>query len=213
MRGLWSAGDRFRRGQSVTVRPAEGRLDAGTADTALELLGPDGETARELDSGAQREMSAILSLSALTTDLAEQYLERLARPIPSLTPAAGVQIVTSGYAARAAVERDPGRFGVPGGLPATLSVPPARNGRAPQGLLTRVVKATRSGFAHHRVVTPGAWDGFVVLLTFRLHSAVAGAGDGEGPGLVAAEVVDGLARFGWVLRMVDVRYGQEPERR
>lgn len=211
---FWSAGERFRRGQSVTVRAADGRVDRGTADAALALLGVDGDKARDLDAEADREATALVSLSPLTTQLAEQYLERLARPIPSLTPAAGVQIVTRGYAARTVVERDPARFGAPSSLD-HLSLPPLRKGRPPQDLLTRAVKATRRSFSDHRAVPAGAWDGFVVLVTARVHqlAPVAGGAEDDDDGLLAAEVVDGLARFGWVLRLVDARYGQEPERR
>lgn len=213
LKRLWSAGERFRRGQSVTVKAADGRVDAGTADAALGLLGDDADTARDLDVEADREASGLASLSTLTTQLAEQYLERLARPIPSLGPAAGVQIVTRGYAARTVVERDPARFGAPAAL-SELPLPALRNGRPPQDLLTRAVKATRRAFPNYRVVPPGAWDGFVVLLTARVHqmAPAAGADDDAGDQLLAAEVVDGLARFGWVLRLVDARYGQEPER-
>lgn len=198
----------------MTVRPAEGRLDSTTAGAAVDLLGPDGDTARALDAAAEREMSGLVSLSALTTDLAERYLERLARPIPSLTPGAGVQLVTRGYAARVALERDPARFGVTV-APPPLPLPALRNGRPPQDLLTRAVKATRRKFAAHRVVSEGAWDGFVVLLTARVHESEGprgATGEDADPGPVAIDVVDGIARFGWVLRMVDVRYGQEPER-
>ena len=212
LKKLRSAGDRLRRGRSVTVRAAEGPLDRETADAALDLLGPEGDTARELDEEAEREMSRLVSLSALTTDLAEQYLERLARPIPSLTPAAGVQIVSRGYAARMALDRDPARFGAAVSPPGLKALPPLRNGRPPQDLLTRAVKATRRTFPSHRVVSAAAWDGFVVLTTSRVHQMpgrASGTDDAAGP--VAVEVVDGLARFGWVLRMVDVRYGLEPD--
>ena len=196
------------------MKPAEDPLDSATAGAALELLGADGDTARELDAEAEREMSGLVSLSALTTDLAEQYIERLARPIPSLTPGAGVQLVTRGYAARVAVERDPARFGATA-APTLLPLPPLRNGRPPQDLLTRAVKATRRKFAANRVVSEAAWNGFVVLLTARVHESERprGRSDEDGdPGPIAIDVVDGIARFGWVLRMVDVRYGQEPER-
>lgn len=196
------------------MRSAEGRLDSVTAGAALELLGPDGDTARELDAAAEQEMGGLVSLSALTTDLAERYLERLARPIPSLTPEVGVQLVTRGYAARVAVQRDPARFGATA-VPTQLSLPPIRNGRPPQDLLTRAVKATRRKFPAHRVVPEGAWNGFVMLLTARVHESErprAGTDDDADPGPIAIDVVDGIARFGWVLRMVDARYGQEPER-
>ena len=167
MKRLWSAGERLRRGQSVSVRPAEARLDPGIVDPALALLGDDGDIARALDAEADRELSAVLSLSALTTRLAEEYLERLARPIPSLTPATGVQMVSRGYAARMAVESDPTRFGAPAELPMLPSLPPVRHGRPPQDLLTRVVKGTRRGFPTVRAVPEAAWDGFVLLLTAR----------------------------------------------
>jgi len=211
---LRAAGERFRHGHSFAVRPAEGRVDASAAEAALVLLGPDGDASRELDDAARREAAGLTSLSSLTTQLAIDYLDRLARPIPSLAPAAGVQVVTSGYAARIAVEQEPARFMAPAELPVLASLPPMRNGRPPQGLLTRVVKATRRGFPAVRAVPAGVWDGFALLLTVRVHEVhpVGDVGE-EARELLAGEVVDGLARFGWVLRLVDIRYGLEPERR
>lgn len=172
-------------------------------------LGPGGHLARALDTAARDEASEMLSLSSLTSPLAVEYLERLARPIPALTPSAGVMVVSSGYAARLAVESDPGRFGAPGELPA-LDLPPLRHGRPPQDLLTRAVKATRRGFPGIRAVPADVWEGFVVLLTARVHQLTPSGPDEE---LLAGDVVDGLARFGWALRLVDARYGLEPERR
>lgn len=164
--------------------------------------------ARELDAAAREAASGLLSLSSLTAPLAVDYLERLARPIPSLTPSAGVMVVTRGYAARLAVEADPVRFGAPSELPA-LDLPSLRHGRPPQDLLNRAVKATRRGFPAIRAVPGEVWEGFVVVLTAQVHE-LAPSADGE---LLAGDVVDGLARFGWALRMVDVRYSLDPERR
>lgn len=210
---MWDAGERFRRGSSYAVRPAEGRVDTRAAEAALVLLGPDGDTSKALEQAAREEGARLTSLSSLTTQLAIDYLDRLARPIPALTPASGVQLVASGYAARLAVERDPARFKAPEQLPELASLPPIRRGRPPQDLLTRAVKATRRGFPAVRAVPPGVWDGFVLLLTARTHEGLPEDDGGEdGPGLLAGEVVDGLARLGWVLRLVDVRYGLEPER-
>jgi hypothetical protein len=204
---LWSMGDRLRRGRSLSVRPSEARIDPAAADAALALLGPDGDVARDLDAVADQLVSTMVSLSWLTTELATDYLERLAKPIASLTPAAGVQLVSRGYAAMMAVEREPVRFAAsPGQPPALTPLPPLRRGRPPQDLLTRTVKASRRGFPALRTVPVQVWDGVVVLLTLRVHELSA-AGDE----LLAVEVVDGLARFGWVLRLVDVRYGLEPE--
>lgn len=185
-------------------------MDPAGADAALRLLGPDGELARDLDASADREAAAFVALSPLTTQLAEDYLDRIARPIPALTPAAGVQVVTRGYAARIAVGREPARFGAAHELPELASLPERRNGRPPQDILTRVVKATRRGFPAVRAVSAGVWDGFALLLTASVHQSQPGTEDE--PELLAGEVVDGLARFGWVLRLVDVRYGLEPER-
>lgn len=209
---LWAAGERFRGGRSFAVRPADAPIDAASAEAALELLGSDGDASRELDDAAASESTALASLSSLTTQLAMDYLDRLARPIPSLTPGAGVQVITAGYAARIAVSSDPRRFGAPGELPVLASLPALRNGRPPQDLLTRAVKATRRGFPSVRAVPAAVWDGFVLLLTARVHAANHPARHEE-PDLLAGEVVDGLARFGWVLRLVDIRYGLEPERR
>lgn len=194
------------------MRPADSAVDAASAQAALELLGSDADASRELDDAAAGESAALASLSSLTTQLAMDYLDRLARPIPALTPGAGVQIVTAGYAARLVVSSDPQRFGAHGELPVLASLPALRNGRPPQDLLNRAVKATRRGFPSLRAVPAGVWDGFVLLLTARVHGANHPAGKEE-LDLLAGEVVDGLARFGWVLRLVDIRYGLEPERR
>ena len=81
------------RQQSVTVRPAPDRVRRPDLDTFLQSLGADGAVARDLDRAADAEMTHITSLSPLTSELAVAYMERLSRPIPSLTPEIGVLIV------------------------------------------------------------------------------------------------------------------------
>jgi hypothetical protein len=180
-------------------------MDRQDVHAAIVALGDDGDTARKLAASADEIAASIVSLSTLTADLALDYLERLARPIPSLTAEAGVQLVAHAYAARVAVERDPTSFGVRD-LPVVGNLPPFKHGRPPQGLLVRVVKATKRGFPETRAVAGPVWEGYTVLLTERMHRSVADDED-----LIASEVVDGLARFGWVLRQVDVNYGLDPE--
>jgi hypothetical protein len=171
-----------------------------------ESPGTDADRARRLIEAVDAAMAAMSSLSSLTTPLALQYLDRLARPIPTLTPAGGVQIVTRSYAAHMVTERHPEAFGA-AEVP-IVEVPPLRRGRPPQDLLTRVVKATRRKFARIRAIPEPVWDAFVRDLTRRAHDATP---DADPANLLAPAVVDGLARFGWVLRQVDLRYGLEPE--
>jgi hypothetical protein len=71
------------------------------------------------------------------------------------------------------------------------------------------VKASRRNFERIRAVPGPVWDCFVRDLTRRIHDQ---APEADPADLLALAVVDGLARFGWVLRQVDVRYGLEPER-
>jgi hypothetical protein len=195
------------RQQSIIVRPASGRVDRADLDRYLRSLGADGEVARDLDREVDRKMAEVTALSSLTSPLAVSYMERLGRPIPSLTPEIGVLIVGRTYVAHMVVEADPGRYGAPD-VPVLGTLPPLRKGRPPQDLLTRVVKASRGrGFASLCALAPAAWDGFVRSLTKRAHGAA--PPDGE---LVAVEVVDGVARFAWVLRQVDLHYGLSPER-
>ncbi len=196
----------MRRGRSLSVGSTGQRIDRKAADDLLAALGADEENARRLDASAAINTETILSLSQLTADLALDYIDRLVRPISSLTPQAGVDIVTRAYAAHLAVEQEPGSYGavdVP-----VLALPQPRHGRPPQDLLTRAVKASRRRFPAVRAVNEPVWHGFVVLLTMRIHEAAQDGGE-----LVSGEVVDGLARFGWVLRQVDIHYKLEPERR
>jgi hypothetical protein len=152
-------------------------------------------------------MSSVSSLSTLTTPLALEYLDRLARPIPTLTPEAGVQIIGRAYVAHLVTEGDPQAVGA-SAVP-LLDLPPLRRGHPPQDLLTRVVKASRRHFERIRAVPGPVWDGLVQDLTRRAHDRTPGVDPAD---LLALAVVDGLARFGWVLRQVDLRYGLEPER-
>jgi hypothetical protein len=193
--------------QSVVVRPAETRLDQAALDDCLQQLGVDGPVARRLDTAVDSEMRSLASLSSLTAPLALDYLERVGRPIPSLSPQMGVQIVGRAYAAHMVVEADPPAYGA-ADVPVLGTLPPLRRGSPPQDLLNRVVKASRRSFELIRAVSSPVWDGFVRCLTKRAHDLAAGADE-----LVPVESVDGLARFGWVLRQVDIHYGLSPERR
>ena len=93
-------------------------------------------------------------------------------------------------------------------MPVARTLPPLRRGSPPQDLLTRVVKATRRSFEAIRAVPEPVWDGFVRGLTSRAHDRTP---DADPSDLLAPAVVDGLARFGWVLRQVDLHYGLQPE--
>jgi hypothetical protein len=199
------------------IRPAAvERLTRTARDADLAGRGADGGWAGALDRRAEEVLAGIVSLSELTTFLALGYLERIRRPWPALTLPLGARLVTRSYAAHLAVEDDPRRFGATD-VPVLGNLPEARNGRPPQDLLTRVVKASRRQFKLICAVSPETWDGFVTCCTYRVHEEAAGApkaDDGEetidpwlDPGLV-----DGLSRFGWVLRQVDLFYGQQPER-
>ena len=88
------------------------------------------------------------------------------------------------------------------------TLPPARNGYAPHDLLNRVVKASRRGFEVICALPPPVWEGFVYGLAMRAHQ-MPRASDAPIP----VATVDGIARFGWLLRQVDIHYGSEPERR
>lgn len=197
----------LQRQQSFTVRPASGRLNRSDLDKHLKSLGSDGAVARDLDREVDGEMTRVTSLSPLTSQLAVAYMERLARPIPSLTPPIGVLLVGRTYVAHALVEQDPGRYGSPD-VPVLGTLPPLKKGRPPQDLLSRAVKASRgNGFTVLCALSPAAWEGFVMCLTKRAHDAALAGDD-----LVSADVVDGVARFGWILRQVDLHYGLSPER-
>ena len=197
----------LQRQQSFTVRAATGRVNRSDLDKHLKSLGAEGAIARDLDREVDPEMTRVTSLSPLTSQLAVSYMERLARPIPSLTPPIGVLLVGRTYVAHMLVESDPGRYGA-ADVPVIGTLPPLKKGRPPQDLLSRVVKASRGkGFSSLCALTPAAWEGFVMCLTKRAHDAAVAGDD-----LVSPEVVDGVARFGWILRQVDLHYGLSPER-
>lgn len=195
------------RRQSLVVKPAPGRIGRKELDGHLKSLGGDGTVARQLDRDVEESLESVSSLSSLTSPLALDYLDRLARPVPTLTPPVGVQIVGRTYVAHLLVEQDPGRYGA-ADVPVLGTLPPLKKGRPPQDLLTRVVKASRRGFPAICALTPPAWEGFGWCLTKRAHDSVT-----EAEELIPLDVVDGLARFAWVLRQVDIHYGLEPERR
>jgi hypothetical protein len=193
--------------QSVTVRPAATRVQRAGLERHLKELGADGAVARDLDGEVDRAMAGLTALSPLTSELAVAYMDRLGRPIPSLTPPIGIQLVGRSYVAHTVVESDPGRFGA-ADVPVLGTLPPLKKGRVPQDLLSRVVKASRGrSFPPICALSPAAWEGFVWCLTRRAHDMTV-AGDDP----VALEVVDGVARFAWVLRQADLHYGWEPER-
>ncbi len=195
------------RQQSVTVRAASERIDRSELDRFLKGLGVDGAVARDLDAETDREMAHVTSLSSLTSHLAVDHMERLSQPVPSLTPEIGVLLVGRTYVAHMVVEGDPGRFGAPD-IPVWGTLPPLKKGRLPQDLLSRVVKVSRGRtFPPLCALTPAAWEGLVHCVAKRAHDAVPRGGE-----FVAVDVVDGVARFAWVLRQVDLHYGLSPER-
>ena len=194
------------RRQSLVVKPAAGRIGRKELDAHLKGLGDDGGVARQLDRDVEESLASVLSLSSLTAPLALNYMDRLARPVPTLTPGIGVQITGRTYLAHLLVESDPRRYGAPD-VPVLGTLPPLKRGRPPQDLLSRVVKASRRNFAAICALTPPAWEGFTWCLTKRAHDSVSGPEE-----LVPLDVVEGVARFAWVLRQVDIHYGLEPER-
>lgn len=196
------------RQRSLVVRSAVERVDHAALERYVTGLGEDAATVRNLDAAVDDAMASVQSLSSLTAPLALDYLDRLARPIPALTPQTGVQIVSRAYVAHLVVEADPAAFGA-ADIPVLGTLPPLRRGSPPQDLLTRVVKATRRNFEVIRALSSPVWNGFVQSLTRRAHDQISDPGP---EGLMASAVVDGLARFGWVLRQVDLHYGLEPER-
>jgi hypothetical protein len=190
----------------VAVKPAERRLRAVDLEAELKALGRDGPVARRLDRAADDALGSVKSLSSLTSQLAVDYLDRLARPIPAVAGPVGAQIAGRAYLAHLSVEEEPAAYGAVD-IPVLGTLPDLRRGRPPQDLLNRVVKATRRGFETIRAVPAPVWDGFVLCVTKRVHDAAH-----EDSGYLKRDVVEGLCRFGWVLRQVDIRYRQEPHR-
>jgi hypothetical protein len=151
-----------------------------------------------LDEAVDELMPRLTSLSPLTSHLAADYIDRIARPFPALSGPVGALVMARAYAAHLAVEADPPRFGAVD-VPVLGTLPGLRrNGSPPQDLLLRVVKATRKGFELIRAVSTPVWDGFVHCLADRVEVDVPVAS------------IEGLARVGWVLRQVDIHYGLSP---
>ncbi len=172
----------------------------------LASLGDAGAVAKDLDATVDEAMATVISLSPLSNPLGVSYMDRLARPIASLTPVIGVALVARGYLAHVAIERDPARFGLTD-VPVLGDLPERKKGRLPQDLLSRVVKASRGrSFQAICALNPRQWEALVMCFTKRAHD-LAGT-DGE---YVPTDVVDGVARFAWVLRQTDIFYGYEPE--
>ena len=195
----------------VGVVPAA--MDAVSVEQRLDGLGEAGDRARALDLATVEVMRTLAGLSPLTSGLVETYLERIGRPLRDLGFDAGAMLVTRGYAAHLAVEADHAAYGA-ADVPVIGGLPPARDGRAPADLLTRVVRATRRGFGRLRAVDDEVWDGFVACSTFRVHRLAGAAGAADEPvGFVDPVVVEALVRLGWILRQVDLHYGQQPDRR
>ena len=100
-----------RRQRSLVVGAAVERVDRAALEVYVARLGEDASTVRSLDAAVEAALASVLSLSSLTAPLALDYLDRLARPIPALTPRVGVQIVSRAYVAHLVVESDPAAFG------------------------------------------------------------------------------------------------------
>lgn len=193
--------DRAYRG-SVKTGTTEAPTSPEEAEAAIDALGDAGGHGRALDAAVERSLGRFSGLSELTADLALQYLERIRHPLAALTLEEGVTLVTRGYAAHLAVEADPAAYGAGREVPVLGTLPEPREGRPPRDLLLRVVKATRRPFPGIRAVSDDVWAGFVIAVTERTQ-----AGHEEGR-VIDRSVIEGLLRFGWVLRQVDLRYGQ-----
>lgn len=111
------------RQRSLVVRSAVERVDHAALERYVTGLGEDAATVRNLDAAVDDAMASVQSLSSLTAPLALDYLDRLARPIPALTPQTGVQIVSRAYVAHLVVEADPAAFGA-ADIPVLGTLPP-----------------------------------------------------------------------------------------
>ncbi len=195
-----------RYGRRAVVKAADQKMRSVDLERKLKSLGRNGPIARRLDDDVEASMHKIVSLSSLTSPLALDYVQRLSRPTAGLTPEIGVQVVARSYLAHLLVEQDPQRYGATD-IPVLGTLPPLKKGRPPQDILSLTVKASRRNFAVIRAVSTPVWDGFVKCLIKRVHALAE-----PDEGYIAGASVDGLARFGWVLRQVDIHYQLEPER-
>lgn len=195
---------------SPTVGTTDARVDPPAVAAGLAQLGPAGANAAALDAWVEEHLRSFTALSELTSQLALAYLDRIRHPLVSLGLETGVTLTTRGYLAHLGVEADPLAFGASTEIPVIGTLPDLRRGRPPQDLLSRVVKASRRHFDAIRAVPDDVWSGFVLCSIGRTHEAMA-AGTGEDESrAIDRTVVDGLLRFGWVLRQVDLRYGLSP---
>lgn len=193
---------------STTIGTTETPIDAATAAADLDALGDAGDHARALDRAVEASLgdpggrSDGGGLSELTSDVALRYLERVRHALAALTLEDGVTLITCGYVAHRAVEADSAAYGCGPEVPVLGNLPDLRKGRPPQDLALRVVKASRRNFDRIRAVSDDVWEGFVVATTARIQASEGG------PRVLDRTVVDGLLRFGWILRQVDLHYDQ-----
>jgi len=177
-------------------------------------VGEEGRAVRLLNKRVGQRLSDVVELSPLTSELTVAYVERVASPMSAMSLPAGARLIARGYLAQLLIEQDPAAFAIDD-IPVWGTLPPLRNGRPPQDLLTRVVKASRRHFATVCCLSPEAWEAFVVATTAEVHAEALSAAprgeDLEGAGVLAPELVDGLLRTGWLLRQVDLAYGLAPE--
>jgi hypothetical protein len=194
-------------------------IDAAELRRRLAEMGPAGRQAKALDKAVTSSLGGMAALSSLTTSLAVAYLERVQTPISAMTLASGVFITTRSYVAHRTVEGDPAAYGAVD-VPVLGTLPELRKGRPPQDLLNRVVKATRRNFELVRALDAGlvvdAPSGVEDETVPHVGVEAATIADEEEldhvePSYLDLSVVDGLTRFGWILRQVDIHYGLEPD--
>jgi hypothetical protein len=208
--GRSSLRDMLRAGADNPLGSGEA-LDAAAVKARLKALGDDGRVASQLDEAANGVVASLHGLSDLTVPLALNYLDRISRPLEALDLESAVRITTRGYAAHLVIEERGRDFGVET-VPVLSDLPPMKRGVPPQGLLTRIVKATRRNFDAIRAVNSATWDGLIALNAGHVHAARRRDADGKLPSALDVSVIDALLRFGWVLRQVDLFYGLEPDR-
>lgn len=183
----------------------------------LRRLGAAGDIAGRLDARVSSALPGLVSLSSLTSPLAVDYVQRVARPMVAMPVEAGVRLIARGYLAHLLIEEDPSAFAVDD-IPVLGDLPPlGRRGQPPRDLLTRVVKASRRQFPVVCALPAPAWEGLVLATTGHTNEEWVVAAQPGSTGRVAAgldtALVDGLMKTGWLLRQVDIHYRLEPERR
>lgn len=203
--------------------------DSEIKEVLREIGDPDADYAKALDKRVGDTLPALASLSPLTSPLVVDYVNRVAGPIKSMSPSAGARVVARGYVAHVVAEKDPKVVGAPD-VPVLGDLPPLdKRGQPPRDLMMRIVKASRRHFERVCALTLDGWDAFVMVSLAHVHDdaeLLAGAGgsdtgeqggaggkhgEPDGPAYLSEEVVDGLLRTGWLLRQVDLAYGQDPE--